>query len=403
MKKAPVFFKYVAILFCIFIFHACKASTRQSIVLFNIEREVTYRSADTLFLQARSAFFPKNGKTEYMMTMSIYGHGTHAYGDIYEAYSKDGKKWSTPDVVENLKRHLTYDNLVRSFGDVTPEWHEKTKTVLCTGKTFFAYPQDTAGIKGNRRMDIEHLQEVAYAVFDPSENRWSGIKSVEFPDKLDNGDDFYCVNAGCTQRTDLKNGNVLLPIRYLKDRNYVSTVILCSYDGQEMKYLKHGTTFTVPQHRGLYEPSICNYKGEYFLTMRGDNSAYVAKSKDGLSYEPMKEWQFNDGEWLGSYNTQQHWVSNSKGLFLIYTRKGADNDNIFRHRAPLFIAQVDPANLTVLKETEQVLIPIPESEGDLGNFGVIHINDNETWVTVSVTPKDIRQTENIIAKIKWDN
>jgi len=393
--------KIVAVVALSFLFHACRLSAGQPIVTFNIKQEVAYRSVDTLFLQARSATFPRNGKTGYMMTMSIYGQGTHAYGDIYETFSNDGKTWTAPNTVQNLKQHSTDNGLIRSFGDVTPEWHEKTKTVLCTGKSFFAYPQDTAGIKDNRRMDIEHMQEVAYAVYYPSDNAWSGIKVIDFPKKLDNGDDFYCVNAGCTQQTYLANGDVLLPIRYLKDKNYVSTVILCSFDGKNMKYIKHGTTFTVPQHRGLYEPSICSYKGEYFLTMRGDNSAYVAKSKDGLNYEPMKEWRFDTGEWLGSYNTQQHWISNSHGLLLVYTRKGANNDHIFRHRAPLFIAQVDPENLTVLKKTEQVLIPIPKSEGDLGNFGVTHMNDNETWVTVSVTPKKGRETENIIAKVKW--
>ena len=32
----------------------------------------------------------------------------------------------------------------------------------------------------------------------------------------------------------------------------------------------------------------------------------------------------------------------SEGIFLVYTRKGVGSDHVFRHRAPLFMAQVDP-------------------------------------------------------------
>ena len=45
-----------------------------------------------------------------------------------------------------------------------------------------------------------------------------------------------------------------------------------------------------------------------------------------------------DGQALGSYNTQQHWISHGDSLYLIYTRRGANNDHVFRNRAPIFIA-----------------------------------------------------------------
>ncbi len=41
------------------------------------------------------------------------------------------------------------------------------------------------------------------------------------------------------------------------------------------------------------------------------------------------------------------------GGFLVYTRRGADNDHVFRHRAPLFIAQVDPKRLDVIRASER--------------------------------------------------
>ena len=89
-------------------------------------------------------------------------------------------------------------------------------------------------------------------------------------------------------------------------------------------------------------------------------------SDDGLQFAEPKPWLFDDGSDLGSYNTQQHWLAHSDGLFLIYTRRGANNDHILRHRAPLFMAQVDPQTQQVIRRTEKVVVP---NAAELGNFG----------------------------------
>ena len=97
---------------------------------------------------------------------------------------------------------------------------------------------------------------------------------------------------------------------------------------------------------------------------------------------PIKPWIFNDGQELGSINTQQHWLVHSDGLFLVYTRRGAGNDNMSRrrYRAPLLIAHVDPQTVQVIRRTERVLIP---NRGlALGNFGATAMTPDESWVTV---------------------
>jgi hypothetical protein len=65
----------------------------------------------------------------------------------------------------------------------------------------------------------------------------------------------------------------------------------------------------------------------------------------------------------------------------VYNRKGANNDHVFRHRAPLFMAEVDKGTLQVKRETERLLVP--ERGARLGNFGVVEVNEHETWVTVA--------------------
>src|SRR5690606_4962027 len=131
--------------------------------------------------------------------------------------------------------------------------------------------------------------------------------------------------------------------------------------------------------RGLAEPSLTRFGDRYFLTIRSDEAGYVASSTDGLHFDPVKKWTFDDGSDLGNYNTQQHWVTHSDSLYLVYTRRGANNDHVFRHRAPLFMAKVDPERLCLIRSTERVLVP--EKGARLGNFGVVDVSPTVTWVT----------------------
>ena len=52
-----------------------------------------------------------------------------------------------------------------------------------------------------------------------------------------------------------------------------------------------------------------------------------------------------------------------------------------RHRAPLFIAQVDTEKLCVIRDTEQILVP--NRGARLGNSGITKISETESWVTVT--------------------
>ncbi len=202
---------------------------------------------------------------------------------------------------------------------------------------------------------------------------------MQLPDEVK----FQSAGAGSQQRWDLADGDILLPI-YHKDpaaKQYASTVLRCRFDGKELSYVKHGDELTIDVKRGLYEPSIIRFGSRFFLTLRNDDHGYVSRSEDGLRWSEPQKWAFDDGSDLGNYNTQQHWVTHGDGLFLVYTRRGADNDHVFRHRAPLFIAQVDPNTLRVIRDTEQILVA--ERGARLGNFGITEYSPNETWVTVT--------------------
>jgi hypothetical protein len=205
---------------------------------------------------------------------------------------------------------------------------------------------------------------------------WSELKYLKFPD----GELSYDGRAACVQRYDLPDGDILLPV-YFKpeaEKFHAVKVLRCGFDGRELTVKSQGNTLRMDRARGLAEPSITFFRGKYYLTIRHDEAGYIATSDDGLNFSPPKLWTWTDGTPLGTYNTQAHWVRHSDGLFLVYTRRGANNDHIFRHRAPLFIAQVDIEKLAVRRETERILIP--ERGARYGNFGVCEVNENETWV-----------------------
>lgn len=324
--------------------------------------------------QARSAYVPGN-QPIWLTTMSETGKtGVHDFHDIYQSISQDGgKSWSKPVIIPSLKRTKQPDGYEVAPGDLWPTWHAKSQKIIATGKTF-----NFADGKRENRL----REKVSYSVMDHKTRAWEPMRFLQMPKKDHAGYAITAANAGCTQRVDLPNGDILLPIRYWRDpkkHNYTSIVARCRFDGQKLTYIEHGSEMTIPKGRGLYEPSLAKYQGEYFLTMRADHSAFVAKGKDGLHFEPIREWTFDDGKALGSYNTQQHWVTVGGGLFLIYTRKGANNDHVMRHRAPLFIGQVDPKKLQVIRATERILIA--ENHATLGNSGICRINDTESWVT----------------------
>ena len=280
--------------------------------------------------------------------------------------------------------------------DFVPAWHRASQRLLGIGQTVW--------YRNNRVMHVRP-RGIAYSVFNTNSRQWRAWQTVQLPDELK----FQCAGSGSQQRVDLVGGDILLPFYFKepKQRQYSVTVARCRFDGHRLHYLKHGSELTVPIKRGLYEPSITRFGGRFYLTMRNDDCGYVSSSKDGLTFAEPKKWAFDDGRELGNYNTQQHWVTHSSGLYLVYTRRGADNDHVFRHRAPLFIARVDPESLRVIRSSERVLVL--ERGARLGNFGVVDVSPHETWVTVTewMQPRGVEKhgSDNsiFVAKLKWNS
>ncbi|MBL9161024.1 MAG: exo-alpha-sialidase [Verrucomicrobiales bacterium] len=395
---------------------ALAAPNRAADPLYEIEQTVARQGFDgkTCWVHARAGVIPpraggndSDAPLAVMTLQQLDLAGSDLFYALNTMRSSDlGKTWSAPVEHESFSRRpfawKEHQDLEITVCDFWPKWHAASGKLLGIGHTAVYEKNAVAKVRP---------RETPYSVYDAKTGQWSPWKTLKMPDEPK----FENAGAGCVQRFDLEDGTVLLPIYFksLEAPRYSVTVVRCSFDGSELRYLGHGDELTVPIGRGLYEPSLTRWGGRFYLTLRNDESGYVSVSEDGQDFSEPVPWCWDDGTNLGNYNTQQHWVTHREAVFLVYTRRGADNDHVMRHRAPLFIARVDPETLRIVRSSEQVLVP--EHGARLGNFGVTEVNENETWVTVTEwmqapgpnysdpAPLVARGADNRVwvAKVKW--
>ena len=284
-------------------------------------------------------------------------------GLLLSTSSDDGKTWSEFEFQKGLSPIVEGD-VITVGCDATPMHHKKTDTILLLGHTA-EYKEGQSHPTGRRRHTF-------YSVYDKEKNEFSKMKFIQMPDGYER-----CGN-GSGQSVELENGEILIPVYYRKDdeSNMYVMVLRCSFDGKDIKILEMGKPLTIHIARGLVEPSLIYHQGIYYMTLRNDECALVARSGDGLNYTDLQLWKWDDGSILQNYNTQQHWMKVEDELYLVYTRRGADNDHVFRHRAPLFAARVE--NMRLVRDSEFAVVK--ERGARLGNFCAAPFKDGKSII-----------------------
>lgn len=324
-----------------------------------------------------------------IMTMQTISGNDH-YGPVMWSQSTDeGKSWSSPQAINSLRQIELGDGLIEGVADVRPEFHVRTGTVIALGCNL--YYNSKGNIAYDSALKNKSLPQFpVYAVLKPN-GIWSERKRLEHAFFSD------CAvwRTACAQISVLKNGDLLLPV-YFKQAadttSYSVCTVLCSFDGNEIKIKHVSNVLSSNIERGLLEPSVVHFNEKYFMTIRSeDNSGYFSCSSDGLNWPPAKSWRWENGEPLLMSTTQQHWLTLGGRLYLVYTRKSELNSNIFRWRAPLFMAEFDQDQGCLIKDTEKTVFPIAWKENIpnlLGNFHVSNISsqvsfisDGSLWVT----------------------
>ncbi|MFM7058281.1 MAG: GDSL-type esterase/lipase family protein [Planctomycetota bacterium] len=353
------------------------AQTSPPVIGFETELQTIHRqlNPDFCWFHPRIAAIPgaqPGDSVRLICTLQKHLRASDHYSGLYIMRSENlGRTWTAPQLPPALD-WKTENGETIAVCDVTPGWHAPSGRLLAIG-TKLRYSQS-----GEQRLDQPRSHQCAWTAWDPQQDQWTPWQMLELPDETGR---HYLAAAGCVQWLVRPDGDLLLPlyIRGPAGEDYSAAVYRCRFDGQKLRLISEGRVLSTPGGRGFAEPSLAFFQGQYFLTLRNDSGGFVAVSQDGLQFSEPRPWKFDDGSDLGSYNTQQHWLVHDRGLFLCYTRRGLSNDHIPRHRAPLLIAQVDPATLTVLRSTEQVLIP--ERGVMLGNFGAATVTAEESWVT----------------------
>ena len=323
--------------------------------------------------------------TVQLITASDVFHQPH-----YSESQDGGLRWSERKPIPALERSVLGGGFEDGFSDVVPEYHAKSNTVLCLA-TDVHYKDEVL----TRQTEDRWLRYFVRK----SDGSWTKPKKLEF----EHPEATALMSAGCSQRHTLPNGDVIIPVTLGSKRpDFCVSTLLCSFDGLDVRAKQMGRVLHLPVKRGLMEPSIVRFDGQYWLTIRAeDDRGHFAVSKDGLDWGELKAYRFDDGTPLVTSTTQQHWVTHSSGLYLAYTRKDPVNEKIFRWRTPTFMARFDTKQQVLLKSTERILVP-QDGEAMHGNFHVTNIGPRETLVSLGdiLVDKPFRG-DTLLTSIRW--
>lgn len=298
--------------------------------------------------------------------------GSDVVNDHYVAKSTDGgKSFCTPEVLERLE---TRKDGVRTIFSGCSEFYSKFH------KRWFSI-----GLKTSYADDKEPICVGGISVCTPHyifRNTQSGhyegeLRSIPMP--------FSCTSVvPHGQVIEYENGEFLLSFYVVLEGEIKASglTVRYRYENDALTIVGAGTPIAAPSSkRGVCEPSVASLFGRYYATLRTDEQGLLAVSEDGFHFSEPMPWRWDDGSILENYNTMQRWIRHRDGLFLAYTRRGAHNDHVFRHRAPLFMARFDEEKLCLIKDTEVILVP--ELGARLGNFCVTEMAEDEIWLSTA--------------------
>ena len=377
-----------------------------SALISSISKETLWTNRDGLgktWFHPRACMIPTPaGKPAVLMNLQVID-GSDYFGPVHWSMSYDlGKTWTDPKPIAALGRDPIAgrdDGLMAAVCDVTPQYHPPTDSVLALGHVVF--------YKGDYFARDEQLPRYPVYVTRTSDGTWSKRKILRWDDPRG----AYIYSNNCGQRELLPDGSVQMSFTFgPKLEHRMVAGVHATFDGEQLQIREVGPPLHNRVRRGLLEPSVINYQDQFWMTIRAeDERGYVSVSRDGLHWQEKRAWAWEDGTPLGMSTTQQHWLTHSDGLFLVYTRQDSSNLNVIRWRSPLWVAQVDVQRRCLIKSTEQVLLPLigdgvnsPDEVALMGNFDVTNVSADESIVTVGeFLPRGDYRGNVLLARIRW--
>ena len=321
-----------------------------------------------------------------IMTLQTFDGAGDTYGPVQYCLSADeGRSWSTVEDVEPLRTISLSDEVREGIADVRPFYHELTGSVIAIGCNTF-YGKEKQILEDDDFDTDRYRQYPVYAIRDSAGN-WSERKRLEHPVFAE------CNNwrVASAQLEILDNGDVIIPV-YLTTGNggmseYKVCTLRCTFDGNNIDVIDVGNMVTGDERYAVVEPSVVEFNGKFHLTLRAhdtqagyihiakDGCGLRAESDDGLNWSEPQMWMWDDGSKLVTSTTQQHWMKLGKKLFLVYTRKDESNLDVMRWRAPMFMAEFDAERGCLLKESEEIVLPLMRKKGVASIYGNFHVSN----------------------------
>ena len=307
-------------------------------------------------------------------------------GPLHWTATRDlGKTWMPPWESMTLLGEPAGDSVFEKI-HVMPHDHAPTGTMLGLGRTYFTRDTGSDPMQKDETHIYGRPGGAVYAVWNDGRGDWEPWRRLELPRDDHKGTLFRF--GGAAQAHVCEDGTILKPtVRHHSDgRTYVGAVRL-AFDGETVTVVEVGDVVGEATPGGICEPSMVAFGGRYLMTIRSeygvpennhDGRMYHAVSDDGVEWKDFAPWRWDDGEPVDTEQTQQHWLKQGDSLFLVYTRRGELSNGVFRSRAPLWIARVDPETVRLIRETERIVIP--ENGARMGNFAVESVTEDEVWV-----------------------
>jgi len=299
--------------------------------------------------------------------------GIDVFNDTWFVKSLDnGETFGAP---EKLKRLETRADGIRTIFAAGTEYYSVYHKTWFTFGSWISYANDNRAILAQGiEMDIS---QAGFVLRDVETGHYaSEVKPLPMPFA-------YISIAPHGQVLEYENGDLLLTFHVVQEDDTETKVLSVRYryENGTLSIVRAGQLLALPEEERLVEPSAATLKGRYYLTLRTDAQGYLSVSEDGFTYAKPIPWRWDDGSVLENYNTMQRWIRHGEHLYLAYTRRGANNDHVFRHRAPIFMARFDEERLCLVRASEVILVP--ELGARLGNFYVTERSEKEFWLSTA--------------------
>ncbi|MCU6709828.1 hypothetical protein M6D81_14125 [Paenibacillus sp. J5C_2022] len=366
---------------------------------FKVDQRTLYRNdsgESYWWTHMRCAAIPSEPNPQILCTVSKDPRENPNLSDVFYdiAYATSidlGETWTPLSVIPQYQWKTLPDGYDGMLIDPVPVYHEESGKIILFG---MAQSYEISSTSVHKKHNYP-----AYAVYDPSTDEWSGDWQIfDWPGTYGHTGSVY------PHVLEDGSGDILWPVNPLDGSGSIR-VMRVSFDGTTLDYQSQSAAIVNTGgngNRSGIEPSITAFDNSYFIAMRDDSQNRLAASADGITWQPAVPLQWEDGTSVaGSMNTQMHWIARPDKLYLVYTRQDVSNADIFRYRAPLWMAEVNPDTLRLKKETERVVMGITSDRAQLGNFGVTDISPQLSIVT-SNEWNSLAPNRAIVSRIWWE-